>query len=104
MTATKGSYGVRIYFDGKMVGENAAYTGPIKNGSSAFSIGCGATPIIHFMTNGAIDSVLIYSSAIPSSKIQENYYSGLNSLYLSSNNSQEYVQRIGQLKEIISKK
>jgi prepilin-type N-terminal cleavage/methylation domain-containing protein len=104
LTVTKGSYGVKTYFDGKEVGSNSAFTGPMHNGTGSFLVGCGATPILHYMANGAIDNVLIYSSAVPSSKIQENYYSGMNSLFLGSNNNQEYIQRIGQLKQIISNK
>ncbi|MDD3170198.1 MAG: LamG domain-containing protein [Candidatus Paceibacterota bacterium] len=49
--------------------------------------------------NGLIDDVRIYNAAIPSSQIQENYYSGLNRLYDSGGLScNEYGTRIAEFK------
>jgi prepilin-type N-terminal cleavage/methylation domain-containing protein len=48
--------------------------------------------------NGLIDNVHIYNAAIPSSQIQQNYYSGLNRLLANSGmGKQEYGLRINEL-------
>ncbi|MDD5013073.1 MAG: LamG domain-containing protein [Candidatus Pacebacteria bacterium] len=98
LTVTKGSYGVKIYFDGREVGSNSSLTGPMSNGSSSFLMGCGVTPLLHYMANGAIDNVLIYNSAISVSEIQETYYSGITRL-LSKGiiTNQEFLTRINNL-------
>jgi prepilin-type N-terminal cleavage/methylation domain-containing protein len=47
--------------------------------------------------NGTIDDVRIYNQAIPTSQIQQNYYSGLNNLIIKNQiNIEEYSQRIRQ--------
>ena len=49
--------------------------------------------------SGKIDEVSIYSETIPSIKIQQNYYSGLNNLIVNNGiNNVEYINRLTELK------
>ncbi|MFA5232198.1 MAG: LamG domain-containing protein [Candidatus Paceibacterota bacterium] len=53
---------------------------------------------------GKIDEVHLYNAAIPSSQIQENYYSGLNKLLANKGmGSREFQSRIGELKINLTK-
>jgi prepilin-type N-terminal cleavage/methylation domain-containing protein len=46
---------------------------------------------------GTIDNVRMYNSSIPTSQVQQNYYSGLNRLFVKNNFSEEeYVKNIKQ--------
>ena len=57
--------------------------------------GGGGTPF-----SGLIDELRIYKGAIPSSQIQQNYYSGLNRLLAKSQvDFEEYQVRLAELKE-----
>jgi len=63
---------------------------------SSLSIGGYATSIFH---TGLMDDVRIYNQAIPTSKIQQSYFVGLNNLYKNKGLTQlEYSQRIVELK------
>jgi prepilin-type N-terminal cleavage/methylation domain-containing protein len=95
LTVTKGSFGVKIYFDDKQVGQSPTLTHTMKTGVDAFLIGCGASPIIHYMANGTIDDVHIFKEAISMSQIKEQYYSGLNNLFISGQiTKEEYANNL----------
>jgi len=58
----------------------------------------GVYPLGYAQWNGKIDDVRLYNVAIPSSKIQENYYSGLNNLFKNKSISrEEYLGNILEL-------
>jgi len=53
--------------------------------------------------NGLIDNVRVYNQAIPSSRIKEQYYSGLNNLLVRGGfDAAEYGQKLGELKTNLS--
>ncbi|MFA6374063.1 MAG: LamG domain-containing protein [Candidatus Paceibacterota bacterium] len=55
--------------------------------------------------NGLLDDVRIYNNAVPTSQIEQNYCSGLNKLLANNSiNSQEYVQRLVELKYGLAQK
>ncbi|MDD5555230.1 MAG: LamG domain-containing protein [Candidatus Pacebacteria bacterium] len=47
---------------------------------------------------GLIDEVRVYNSAIPASQVKENYFAGLNGIFLGSGEKEEYAQRLSELK------
>jgi prepilin-type N-terminal cleavage/methylation domain-containing protein len=58
----------------------------------------------NYWFNGFIDEVRIYNSFISISQIQENYYSGVNNLFISNNiNKGGYTQRIVELRNNLAK-
>jgi prepilin-type N-terminal cleavage/methylation domain-containing protein len=79
-------------------GEKGAVTGtPYNIGITANTLRIGSCGGGQFL-NGLIDEVRIYNAAIPASQIQENYYAGLNRLFVASElNKAEYNQRVGEL-------
>ncbi|MFA5232429.1 MAG: LamG domain-containing protein [Candidatus Paceibacterota bacterium] len=94
---TTNTNGKKIYIDGKLEGQ----------GTSTFSL--MGQPSFYFRTgidggswaplNGFIDDVRIYNAAIPTSQIQQKYYSGLNKLLSRGGfDMTEYEQRLGELK------
>lgn len=98
LTVTKGPFGVKMYFDGKLVLENSSLNHDLMTASGgSLLIGCGASPLIHYMTNGSIDDVRIFKEAINLSQIKEYYYLGLNSLLGNKNiTKEEYLSRINE--------
>lgn len=64
----------------------------MRNGSNNLVIGGGNSPGVY------MDNVRIYKAAVPVSKIKEQYYAGLNSLYVSGQlTKEEYTSRINNL-------
>ncbi len=99
LVVTKGSFGVKMYFDDKVAGENPTFTHAMAaNTGGEILIGCGASPIVHYMANGSIDEVRVFKEAIHYSQIREMYYLGLNSLFMNSEiTKEEYLSRINNL-------
>jgi len=65
-------------------------------------IGARADSLSSFF-NGLIDNVRIYNAAMPTSQIQEQYYSGLNKLFLSGQIAkEEYSNRLSELKSSLA--
>ncbi len=94
-----GSY-FRGYINGDLVGEyDASGIGAGTNDASFL--------LAKYSTNYAkcsLDDVRIYNQAIPISQINQNYYSGLNSLMVNNSIEKlEYFERLSQLKESLSK-
>ena len=98
LSVTKGSFGVKIYFDDKEVGSSPTMTHTLYASTGFFLIGCGATPLLHYMANGAIDDVRVFKEAIPTSQIKEQYYLGLNSLFSSGQiGREEYKEKFNSI-------
>jgi len=93
------STSIRIYVDGVLENTNTTtITASIQPSTRTFNIGYYYANGDYYFT-GTIDDVRVYNEAIPTSRVQENYYSGLNRLLLSNGVvSEEYQQR---LKEFI---
>jgi prepilin-type N-terminal cleavage/methylation domain-containing protein len=87
-----------IFFDG--VSQAGTLTGSVP--SSIYN--STTTVRISRFVDGLIDDIRIYNQALSTSQIQQNYYSGLNNLL--ANNSlggAEYIERLSQLKDNLSK-
>ena len=88
---------VKIYIDGLLDGQKNA-TGTFTSGVITFGRGNGVT---HFV--GLIDEVRIYNAAMPVSKLQQNYFIGINNLYKNNGITlNEFNQRIVELKSNIA--
>jgi prepilin-type N-terminal cleavage/methylation domain-containing protein len=76
------------------------------NFSNFFALGSNNSPIgTEEYFNGSIDDVRIFNSAIPSSQVRQNYYSGLNSLLASGQIDRgEYEKRALDLNNEYAKK
>ncbi len=87
---------IKVYTNGQLDGSNdSATVAKITGNSNSLSIGKYAS----YFFNGFIDDVRLYNAAIPSSQIQENYYSGLNNLLVRGGfDAVEYGQRLAELK------
>ncbi|MFA5232558.1 MAG: LamG domain-containing protein [Candidatus Paceibacterota bacterium] len=86
----------KLYINGKIESENTTATLGSTNNDHPFNIGRYWTTASF---SGLIDDVQIYNAAIPTSRIQQNYYSGLSKLLVQSGfDMVEYQQRIGELK------
>ncbi len=81
-----------LYVNGKE--ENRASIALAWDTSPKFYIGTFyTTPSLYF--SGMIDNVRIYNASIPASQIKEQYYAGLNSLFVSGGiTKDEYVERL----------
>jgi len=98
-TATFGSGTARIYLDGALGNSNTAY---FANDNTNLGLGVWSSASGYF--TGLIDDVKIYNAAMPTSQIQENYYSGLNKLLVRDGfGVAEYNQRLGELKINLTK-
>jgi prepilin-type N-terminal cleavage/methylation domain-containing protein len=103
LVATKNGADGRVFIDG----EEVVYS--IKNAMvnpsiNSIALCVGAEEGGSWFFNGKIDDVRIYSQAIPTSEIQQNYYLGLNKLFNNNGISlNEFNQRLVQLKTNLSK-
>ncbi len=90
---------VTYYKNGVSSGTPDSFSGTLANNGNNLFI--GGRPGNYFF-GGLIDDVRIYNAAIPTSQVQQNYYSGLNRL-LSNRGlaDKEYLERISQLKEFL---
>lgn len=89
------SSGIKIYINGTRVDDNnfssGAYTAMEQAGTS-FRIGMyGSGTYI----SGLVDDIRVFNAAVPSSQIKEQYYAGLNGLYVNGGIAkEEYFYRI----------
>jgi len=87
----EGSSFLKIYINGILDNSKGTTTTKISNGSYNTAIGVYA----NYFFNGIIDNVRIYNATIQASQIKENYYSGLNSLFINGGiTKEEYLSRI----------
>jgi prepilin-type N-terminal cleavage/methylation domain-containing protein len=95
---------INIYIDGVLNNSVSKTTKPNSNTNIKVTLG----HILGYSTlwfSGSIDDVRIYNAAIPTSQIQQNYYSGLNRLLTSQGIlNAEYAERIAQFKNNLAKK
>ncbi|MFA5431617.1 MAG: LamG-like jellyroll fold domain-containing protein [Candidatus Paceibacterota bacterium] len=105
-------YHVALTYNG---GEPSLYlngvSGGTLSGSAVTSMTLGTDPVLIgkkgdsnvVWFNGNIDGVRIYNAVVPTSKIQEQYYLGLNKLLANKGiNQKEYQQRIAEIVNITS--
>ena len=84
---------MKFYINGEPTQKSTSVV--LASGSQPLRIGKG---LYYSGFNGLIDDVRIYNAAIPTSQVQENYYSGLNRLLVKGVIlAGEYFQRIGEL-------
>jgi prepilin-type N-terminal cleavage/methylation domain-containing protein len=84
-----------IYLNGKKqtLAANSSFT-LANSGSTSLGAFNGGIPM-----NGLMDEVRLYNVAVPTSQIQEQYYTGLNDLFINGGISrEEYAQKIGEAK------
>jgi prepilin-type N-terminal cleavage/methylation domain-containing protein len=93
---------LKLYVDGQSVPfttSGSLTTNSIYNSTAALTIGSylnNGTPTNYF--TGLIDEVRLYNLVIPTSKIQEQYYLGLNKMLNNGNISrEEYISRINSI-------
>jgi len=91
---------LKLYVDGVEVGVSKITDNSITSiydSSSDIVMGCSLSsgaPINYFI--GHIDEAKLYNEAMPSYRIRENYYAGLNGLLANGSMSkEEYLSRIG---------
>ena len=93
LTYSGNAYTAKLYVNGAMKniniqtgGDISAFSNRISNNTLAF--------------NGLIDDVRAYNQVIPTSQIQQNYYSGLNNLFRSKEMvKSEYLKNLSELKQ-----
>jgi prepilin-type N-terminal cleavage/methylation domain-containing protein len=90
---------LKVYKNGILSG-NTSIIDEIENPSQNFTIGCLAyNRPSYYRFNGLVDDVRIYNQAIPTSEIQQNYYSGINKLFKNKGIVlNEFNQRLTELK------
>ena len=100
---TWNSGSLKLYIDGQDVSVTKTYDDSftaIYNSSGNLSLGTylvGGAPASSYYA-GLIDEARMYNEAIPTSKIKEQYYAGLNNLLFSGNiDFEEYRRRIDSL-------
>jgi len=74
----KGAYGTEMYIDGRLSAYNRSMYGTTTVPTTSFLVGCGATPLLHYMANGLIDEVRVWNRSLSAAEIQQQYYSSLN--------------------------
>jgi prepilin-type N-terminal cleavage/methylation domain-containing protein len=94
---TTNTDGKKIYIDGVLSGQKTSTISAIGQPAYQFRIGrdsLNAEPL-----NGSIDDIRVYNEAIPTSQIQEQYYTGLNNLLANGQiTSEEYQNRVVGIK------
>lgn len=87
----------RIYINGVLDNTNSANaTGKIRVNANTLYLSNRVDGTLYF--NGLMDGVRIYSAAMPSFQIKEQYYAGLNNLLISGSiNKNEYIERTREL-------
>jgi prepilin-type N-terminal cleavage/methylation domain-containing protein len=89
---------IRLYYDGAVTGTPVSISESITISSTDFLIGKRSS-LNDDWFNGLIDDVRIYNAAIPTSQIEQNYYSGLNRLLVHNEfEVTEYGWRLGELR------
>jgi len=85
---------MKFYMDGVKRGDNNFSSASINTGTGNLTIGS----LWGERYNGLIDDVRIYNAIMPSSKIKERYYLGINNLLVNKQLSkEEYNNRISEL-------
>lgn len=81
---TTNTNGKKVYIDGKLDNQGTSTISAMGTAASAnFAIGGNTNGTLPF--NGSIDDVRVYNVTIPSSRIKEQYYAGLNRLLANNN-------------------
>ncbi|MDD5696467.1 MAG: LamG domain-containing protein [Candidatus Pacebacteria bacterium] len=94
---------LKIYANSILVAPVASTDG-IGNVSSILTIGTLSYSTASYLFNGLVDEAKVYNEAIPTSRIQENYYSGLSRLLANGSIiDEEYEQRLAELKLNLSR-
>jgi hypothetical protein len=98
---------LKLYVDGVEVAVTKSHDDAIVtlyNANSNLTIGSAlldSSP--HYFFTGQIDDARLYNQPIPTSQIQENYYSGINRLLSKDSiGAGEYVDKVSQLRDSIS--
>jgi prepilin-type N-terminal cleavage/methylation domain-containing protein len=93
---------IKIYVDGVQAGEKIQ-TSQISTNDHALWIGYSPRGSYHW--GGRLDEIYLYKEAISSSKINQNYYIGINKLFRNNGIvTKEYNQRLSELRESLSNK
>lgn len=87
----------RIYFNGLLNNSSSsAVTGKIVTNNNTLYLSSSVGGTLYF--NGLMDNVRIYSAAISSFQVREQYYIGINKLLINGGiNKEEYLSRINEL-------
>jgi len=94
-TWTKGDY-LRLYYDGVLAGTSVAVLNKSLS-TTAVTVKIGNNLNGDYF-NGLIDEVRIFNAAMPTSQIQQNYFSGINKLFAKNQITQsDYQQRLTDL-------
>ncbi len=96
ITATHDGSIPKLYINGILVA-SSNWNYAIMTTSQSLKIGAANIGYDTWL-NGSIDDVRIYNAAVPTSQIQENYYSGLNRLLANKSvESREYAERLVEI-------
>jgi hypothetical protein len=97
IVGTRDGTGIKLYVNGMLVA-TATDQAPGSNTNGLY-LGFSAGGVSTYgYWPGVIDNVRIYDKAVPVSLIKEQYYAGLNSIYLKGGmTEEEYVRRIGTM-------
>jgi prepilin-type N-terminal cleavage/methylation domain-containing protein len=91
---TTGTNGKKIYIDGKLDAQGTSTISALSQPAYAFRIGRNGDTFTYYF-DGLIDEARVYSAAIPSSQIKEQYYAGINKLLAKGAiSNQEYTERM----------
>ncbi|MFA5086653.1 MAG: LamG-like jellyroll fold domain-containing protein [Candidatus Paceibacterota bacterium] len=91
-TGRKGD-SMRAYLNGSLCPTTSSFTDGIGASGVNLSIGCSSGAYCFY---GLIDDSRVFNAVLPVSKIEEQYYTGLNGLLISGGISkEEYLSRVG---------
>lgn len=94
-----GNEGARGYFDGIKKYDDSSLLRGLDITSANLWMGARNGAVAGTFFNGYLDDVRIYSGAMPVSRVEEDYYSGVNNLIISNGiNRVEYIDRLAELK------
>jgi prepilin-type N-terminal cleavage/methylation domain-containing protein len=97
IVATYDGTWMKLYIDGAENRSTNSYSGTITTGGTLY---VGYTAATTGYYNGLLDELRVYSAAIPSSQVKEQYYAGINSLLASGQiTKEEYLSRIQPIAE-----
>jgi len=95
---TTNSNGKKIYIDGSLDSQKTSTISAIGQPNYYFRMGRESIQG-WYPFSGSIDDVRVYNQAIPTSKIQQSYFVGLNNLYKNRGLTQiEYTQKLSEFK------
>lgn len=94
VTSYDGNVG-KMYVDGVLSNTSPSASFTIDSTSSSLYIGSSGNSDAFV---GILDDVKIYNDSVPVSQIKENYYSGLNSLYIKGEITRDdYISRVNEI-------